>query len=217
MFKAILWDMDGTIVDTERVVWEVMRQSFKTAVDVDLPQALFASLLGQSEADFYRAMSAEYNLEPADIDYIREHFDPAYVERLRGIRALPGAVEKVREFHSRAPQSIVTGSTTAQANTILKALDIADRFVDIVSCDVYRKGKPDPEPFLMAAGFMNAPPEFCLVLEDSPAGVTAAKEAGMKVIGIHEGNQGKYDIRHADWEIASLSDLDWDELLKRFA
>ena len=59
MFNAILWDMDGTIVDTERVVWTVMQSAFKHAVQIDLPEALFESLLGQSELDFYRAMGAE--------------------------------------------------------------------------------------------------------------------------------------------------------------
>lgn len=217
MFKAILWDMDGTIVDTERVVWEVMRDAFKTAARIDLPEDLFESLLGQSEVDFYRAMLERYSLTDDDVAAIRRSFDNSYIPRLKEVPALPGAVEKVHEFHARAPQSIVTGSTTAQAEAVLDALEIADRFLHIISCDVYSRGKPDPEPFFTAAGKLGVDPSSCLVLEDSPAGVTAAKAAGMKVVGIHEGNRGKYDISHADLEVASLGELAWEHLIKRFA
>lgn len=212
MFNAILWDMDGTIVDTERLVWDVMREAFRRAVNIDLPEEVFNSLLGRSENDFYDAMRAKYELSFDDMILIREHFEPWYIRRLQGITPLPGAVERVREFHAHARQAIVTGSTYSQAATILKAVGIEDRFVNITSCDFYSKGKPDPEPFLTAAQDLKVPPEFCLVLEDSPAGVTAAKAAGMKVIGIHEGNKGKYNISHADLEIQSLLDLSWEML-----
>jgi beta-phosphoglucomutase-like phosphatase (HAD superfamily) len=76
-----------------------------------------------------------------------------------------------------------------------------------VACDSYAHGKPDPEPFLLAADLLGVEPRECLVIEDSPSGVTAAKAAGMKVVGIHEGNKGKYNIAHADVELSSLRDL----------
>lgn len=217
MFKAILWDMDGTIVDTERVVWTVMQSAFKHAVQIDLPESLFESLLGQSELDFYRAMVDRYSLNERHVQAIRLAFDRDYIPLLANVPPLPGALEKVVEFHGRAPQALVTGSTGAQAAAVLDALKIADRFQHVVACDLYSKGKPDPEPFILAASKLGVDPSSCLVLEDSPSGVTAAKAAGMKVVGIHEGNKGKYDIKHADWEIASLAELDWDELIRRFA
>lgn len=217
MFSAILWDMDGTIVDTERVVWTVMQRAFLEAVKIELPEALFESLLGQSELDFYRHMVQRYELSEADVAAIREAFDRDYIPMLADVPALPGAVEKVVEFHGRAPQALVTGSTSAQAGAVLDALRIRERFAHVVACDQYSKGKPDPEPFLLAASRLGVDPSSCLVLEDSPSGVTAAKRAGMKVVGIHEGNKGKYDIRHADLEIASLRELDWGLVLSRFA
>ncbi|MCA8946104.1 MAG: HAD family phosphatase [Planctomycetes bacterium] len=209
MFEAILWDMDGTIVDTERVVWTVMQQAFRDAVQIDLPEALFESLLGQSEFDFYRHMVVKYSLTEQDVQAIRLAFDRDYIPMLANVPPLPGALDRIREFAAQLPQAIVTGSTNAQAIAVLNALDVAAHFKHVVACDVYSKGKPDPEPFLLAAGKLGVDPSSCLVLEDSPAGVTAAKAAGMKVVGIHEGNKGKYDIKHADLEIASLLELDW--------
>ena len=216
MFKAILWDMDGTIVDTERVVWTVMQSAFKKSVQIDLPEEVFESLLGQSEMDFYQAMVKRYSLSEQDVQAIRLAFDRDYIPLLADVPPLPGAIEKVTELHERAPQALVTGSTGAQAAAVLNTLKIADKFKHVVACDLYGKGKPDPQPFLVAAAMLGVDPSSCLALEDSPSGVTAAKAAGMKVVGIHEGNQGKYDITHADWEIATLNELVWDELLERF-
>jgi HAD superfamily hydrolase (TIGR01509 family) len=217
MFNAILWDMDGTIVDTERVVWEVMQRAFFDAVQIELPEVLFESLLGQSELDFYRHMVEKFSLTEADVQAIKLAFDRDYIPMLADVPPLPGALEKVSEFAGRAPQALVTGSTNAQARAVLDALDLAGHFQQVVACDQYGKGKPDPEPFLLAASKLGVDPSSCLVLEDSPSGVTAAKQADMKVVGIHEGNKGKYDIGHADLEVASLLELEWDELLKQLA
>ncbi|MBX3472806.1 MAG: HAD family phosphatase [Planctomycetes bacterium] len=208
MFDAIFWDMDGTIVDTERVVWEVMLKAFRKAANIELPADLFEKLLGQSELDFYRNMVAMYSLTADDVERIKHTFDLEYIPKLATVPPLPGAVEKVHETATLAPIALVTGSTSAQASAVINALEIAHLFRDIVACDMYERGKPDPLPFLMAAENLDVDPAKCLAIEDSPSGVRAAKAAGMKVVGVHEGNKGKYKISHADVEIATLNDLD---------
>ncbi len=215
MFDAIFWDMDGTIVDTERVVWEVMLKAFREAAGIELPADLFEKLLGQSELDFYRNMVALYALTPEDVARIKETFDREYIPRLATVPPLPGAVEKVHETARLAPIALVTGSTSTQASAVINALEIGHLFRDIVACDMYERGKPDPMPFLIAAENLGVAPANCLAIEDSPSGVRAAKAAGMKVVGVHEGNKGKYDIAHADVEIASLHDLDVQKLARQ--
>lgn len=209
MFNAILWDMDGTLVDTERVAWQVMRDAFLRGAGVELSQQLFESLLGRSEADFYRALAPRYSLTADAIASVQAAFDAAYLPTLAKVPALPGAVEKVREFAGYAPQALVTGSTTAQANAVLEALRLASHFRHVVACDVYQRGKPDPEPYLLAASLLGVEPASCLVIEDSPAGVDAAKAAGMKVAAVHAGNAGRYNIAHADLELQTLQELCW--------
>lgn len=212
MFDAIFWDMDGTIVDTERVVWEVMLKAFRKAADIELPADVFEKLLGQSELDFYRSMVAMYSLTPDDVERIKHTFDLEYIPKLATVPPLPGAVEKVHETATLAPIALVTGSTSAQASAVINALEIGHLFRDIVACDMYERGKPDPMPFLMAAENLGVEPAKCLAIEDSPSGVRAAKAAGMKVVGVHEGNKGKYKINHADVEIATLRDLNVQKL-----
>lgn len=209
LFDAIFWDMDGTIVDTESVVWEVMQRAFRVAARIELPQDVFSKLLGQSELDFYARMARDYSLSPEQVDHIRETYDAEYLPRVALVPPLPGAVEKVRESAGIAPIALVTGSTSAQASAVINALDIGHLFRDVVACDMYEHGKPSPAPYLMAMENLGVQPGRCLAIEDSPSGVTAAKAAGMKVVGVHEGNKGKARISHADVEIAGLFDLDF--------
>jgi HAD superfamily hydrolase (TIGR01509 family) len=209
MFDAIFWDMDGTIVDTESVVWEVMQRAFRAAAKIDLPPELFAQLLGQSEIDFYARMARQYALAPDMIESIRQTYDAEYLPRVALVPPLPGAVEKVNESARIAPIALITGSTSAQASAVVNALQIGHLFRDIVACDMYERGKPDPQPYVMALENLGIKPARCLAIEDSPSGVTAARAAGMKVVGVHEGNKGRAKISHADMEIASLRELDF--------
>jgi beta-phosphoglucomutase-like phosphatase (HAD superfamily) len=208
-FDAIFWDMDGTIVDTEGVVWEVMQRAFRVAAGIDLPQDVFSKLLGQSELDFYSRMARDYSLTPDKVEHIRQTYDAEYLPRVALVPPLPGAVERVHESAAIAPIALVTGSTSAQASAVINALEIGHLFRDIVACDMYQHGKPDPQPYLMALENLGAKASQCLAIEDSPSGVTAAKAAGMKVVGVHEGNKGKARIGHADLEIGSLVELDF--------
>ncbi|MCC6573557.1 MAG: HAD family phosphatase [Planctomycetes bacterium] len=207
-FDAVLWDMDGTLVDTERVVWDVMKDAFREIVGILLDESLFHSLLGQSENDFFDTVQRLFGLNDAEVQEIGARFNHDYVPRLSDIPALPGAVEAVRHTQLAGPIALVTGSTLKQAEAVVKALRVKGLFDEIVACDHYERGKPHPEPYLMAAKKLGVKADKCLAIEDSPSGVKAAKAAGMKVIGVHEGNKGKYDIAHADLEIPSLVDFD---------
>jgi beta-phosphoglucomutase-like phosphatase (HAD superfamily) len=129
MFKAILWDMDGTLVDTERVIWTVMQRSFREVASIDLPEEVFLSLLGQSEQDLYRAMAKEHALDDARVLAIREHYEAAYVPMLATVPPLPGAVEKVREFAGYAPHSRFLTRNTFHSTILLLLQQIRYRYL----------------------------------------------------------------------------------------
>lgn len=211
-FDAILWDMDGTLVDTERVVWIVMREAFSDVVSIDLPEAVFMQLLGQSEADFFREMAARYDLSPDDVDRINTAFNDLYVPKLRDVPPLTCAVERVREGASLLPQAIVTGSNTRQAETVCETLGIGECFQFILSCDDYDHGKPNPEPYLATAKRLGIDASRCLVIEDSPSGIQSGVDAGMTVVAVKEGNQGRYDLSAAHLILDDLRALDFSHI-----
>ena len=211
---AILWDMDGTLVDTERVVWEVMQNAFVEVLGIRMDEKLFENLLGQSERDFFKTVGKKLKLTDAQIEQVRELFHSDYVPALAKIPPLPGAIEAVRATHARAKIALVTGSTQRQALAVLEALGIKNLFQHIVACDHYEVGKPHPEPYRKAAKKLNAKPEKCLAIEDSPAGIASARAAGMKVVAIREGNKGKADISDAHLELPSLLEFDLDAVAR---
>ena len=213
-FDAILWDMDGTLVDTERVVWDVMQTAFDEVLGFRMDEKLFENLLGQSERDFFKTVGKKLKLNDKQVEQVRELFHSDYVPALAKIPPLPGAIEAVRASHARGKIALVTGSTMRQALAVLEALGLKPLFQHIISCDVYDKGKPHPEPYRKAAKKLGANPEKCLAIEDSPAGIASAKAAGMKVVAVREGNKGKADISDAHMEISTLLEFDIDQIAK---
>jgi len=102
-----------------------------------------------------------------------------------GIEALPGALEWIRRLHAREiPQAVVSSAPPENIHTILEALAAGAFFQKLVSGEEVRRGKPDPESFLLAAQRLGVPPARCVVVEDAPAGLEAARRAGMAGIGL---------------------------------
>ncbi len=213
-FEAILWDMDGTLVDTERVVWDVMQGAFEEVLGFRMDEALFANLLGQSENDFFATVGRKFGFTSEQIEQVRELFNSDYVPALQHVPPLPGALDAVRHSHERHPIALVTGSTRRQAIAVLDALGLKPLFETIVACDHYKQGKPHPEPYLAAAKLLKASPDKCLAVEDSPAGIASARAAGMKVVAVHEGNKGKADTSAAHVELPTLEVFNLDELAR---
>ena len=103
----------------------------------------------------------------------------------RGLTALPGGVAWTARLRRQGwRQAIATSAPLANAETMLQALGIADDFDALVSSEDVSAGKPDPEVFAKAALRVDIPPVRCIVVEDAPAGVEAARRAGMSSIGV---------------------------------
>src|SRR5687767_517013 len=92
----------------------------------------------------------------------------------------PGVVEFIKDLATRHPLALVTSSLPSEAKTVLRAFDITGCFQATVTADDITKGKPDPEGYLKGAAALNVDPKDCVVIEDAPSGVRAAKAAGMQ-------------------------------------
>ena len=107
-----------------------------------------------------------------------------YFELLPQLKAVPEVVEHIEAQHGRIPFAVVSGSTRDSVTASLVALKLLDKFDALVCAGDYKKSKPDPEAFLLAAAKLGVAPESCLVFEDTDMGIQAATAAGMASVKI---------------------------------
>lgn len=215
MIKGIIFDMDGVIIDSEIIHYEVFRDvSRKHGIESSFED--YNKYVGSTDEAIYSAFKEKYNLKE-DLDYlIKEHQD-RFMEILdmkKDIQPIKGVKELIIEFHNRGYKLALASS--APYMNIDKVLDLfnIETYFDIrISGEDLEQGKPHPGIFLNAAKFLKLNPKECLVIEDSKNGVLAAKRAGMKCLGYRNENSGEQDISKADLIIDDFSTLDISSII----
>ncbi|MGW0803850.1 HAD family hydrolase [Nonomuraea sp. NPDC002799] len=181
--EAVFFDMDGLLIDSERVWLEI-----ETKVMAELGGAWTAEhqahLVGGSMGRTVHYMLAVSG-SAVSAETVREWLVAGMVARLsEGVRVMPGASELLDALREAGvPVGLVTSSLREIADAALKSVG-RDRFDVIVTADDVSHTKPDPEPYLTAAGLLGVEPVRCVVLEDSPNGVAAATAAGCAVVAV---------------------------------
>jgi len=183
--RAVLWDLDGTLLDSREQHWLAWR---KTMADEgrDLTEEEFSATFGQRNERVLRQWYGP-DFPMPEIERISAAKEGHYRELLRadGAQLLPGVERWLRTLHADGwRQALATSAPPENVAAALAVLHVSCYFAAVVhSADVSR-GKPHPEVFLTAAARLDVPPARCLVVEDAPAGVEAAQRAGMRCIGI---------------------------------
>jgi len=183
---AVLFDMDGVLCDSEPLICEAARQMFRERYGVDLDPEEFRPFVGAGE-DRYLGGPAErrglrLNLPP---DKARTY--EIYLELIRGrLRPLPGAVGFVRACRQLGLRTAVaTSADRIKMDGNLREIGLpAKTFDAVVTGEDIEHKKPAPDIFLLAARRIGVPPERCVVVEDAVSGVTAAKAAGARCLGL---------------------------------
>jgi beta-phosphoglucomutase family hydrolase len=213
MNRAVLWDMDGTLVDSAEYHWQAWRDSMSRE-GFPITHEQFMATFGQRNDSILRQWLGEKATSEL-IQRIGNAKETLYRQLVRehGIAALPGALEWVNLLHRQGwGQAIASAAPRANVETILNVLHASECFEAIVSAEDVHRGKPDPEVFLVAATKLDVAPKHCIVVEDAEHGIEAARAAGMKSIGVSQ--NGKY--LPADVVVRSLDLLDetaFDRLL----
>ena len=190
MIKAVIFDMDGLMIDSERVTFEgyqhILSKKGKT-----ITEDFYITLLGKPIKGifqrFYDVYGNDFPIESVITDvhqYMAERFET------EGVPLKTGLVELLKYCREKGYRTIVaTSSNRNRVDTILKSADIEQYFDDSICGDEVTKGKPDPEVFLKSCMKLGVNTDEAVVLEDSEAGIQASYAAGIKVICVPDMKQ----------------------------
>lgn len=204
--RAVLWDLDGTLVDSGDYHWRSWRDKMR-AEGRPITYDEFLESFGQRNDAILRRWVGD-GISAEDTARIGGAKEALYrdLARAEGLAPLPGAAEWVARLHDAGwRQAIASSAPVENVRVMLSGLGL-DRFFDAVAAaEDVSKGKPDPEVFLVAARKLGVDPHRSIVVEDAAAGIEAAKRGGMRCIGVRP--EGTLD---ADVFVRSLADLPTD-------
>ncbi|HAW50154.1 TPA: HAD family hydrolase [bacterium] len=213
MIKAVIFDMDGLMVDTEplysRAVIEIAKKK-----DKEFTLEIKQKMMGRLGIESMQIFKEHLNLPESPKELLEERAK-IYDNFLRkeGVKPMEGLFELLALLDSlNIPYAIASSSRRIWIDFILENLNIKNRFVSIISGDEIEKGKPDPEIYIKTIQKMDVLPENTLVLEDAPAGVISAKNAGCKCIAVRNEYTSDLEFKEADLIVLSLLEITEDIL-----
>ena len=207
MFKALLFDMDGTLVDSEEITLDALDETLKQ----------YGHYLAPELRDFVSHHAWDKVIDRLyatwhDLPDVRQLLDETL--KLKGeimaagnVPLLPGTDDVFQRLRPHAKTAIVSGSFSHEITFLVDFLK-AQNVVDFtLGGDQITQHKPHPESFLTAAQQLGAKPEECLVIEDSPFGIKSGVDAGMAVVAVKAGNRYAYNQSEAHFSLDTLNDL----------
>jgi len=212
---AVIWDMDGVIADTGDFHYRAWVQVFGKR-GVSFKKEDFMRFFGRRHDTIIHFALGE-DISQEDFDQVTEEKQQLYRDLVsRNVIPLPGAIELIRALNdAHIPEAIGSSAPYPNIDVILDGLGIKDCFQAFASGLEVTESKPDPAVYLLAARKLGVDPIRCLVFEDAVAGVAAAKNAGMKCIGVTNSHPGE-SLRQADRVVDSLTEVSLADLRALF-
>ena len=207
--QAVIFDMDGVLVDSEPWHYEIECKLFEE-LGLDVPEEVHLTYVGTDADHLYSDLKRRYNLSMSVPELIE--WDSKYrveiFREMNNIQPNPGLVDLLKEIRSCGLKiGLATSSIYELVKIILEKCGINSYFESIVTTDLAGKSKPAPDVYLMAARNIGVAPENCMVIEDSTNGIKAAKSAGMYCIAYQPHNDLLQDGSNADKLIHSFKEI----------
>jgi HAD superfamily hydrolase (TIGR01509 family) len=206
--QAVIFDMDGVMVDSEPIYFESNGKVFER-LGFSVSHDDYAQFVGLDAGRMWARLKSQHDLPHAVADLVGMEAD-GMVAGLQAadLQPIPGLLDLIAVLRAQGCRMALASSSTQRViDTVLEKLALGGVFDPVVSGEEVEHGKPAPDIFLRTAGLLEIPPENCLVIEDSANGVRAAKAAGMVCIGFRNPNSGAQDLSPADAIVESLDEI----------
>src|SRR3989344_6371115 len=213
MLKAVIYDLDDLMVNSHLLhfkAWELLLKKYNYSYR-DLPKEYHAKFIGARVIDIAKVIKKTLKIK-IDLKVLYKERMEIFIKLVKErLEAMPGLLYSLKLIRTNNFKIAVASSGTKEyINIVLDKFGIKDYFDAVVSGDDVKKGKPNPETFIVACKKLNLKAKECLVLEDAERGIEAAKRAGCKCIGVENSNTPPQDRSKADKIILSLNALTLD-------
>jgi sugar-phosphatase len=206
--RGFLFDLDGTLIDSERETAEAMARGLARGAGVVIDQAMRDFIIGRSWVAIYDELKHRWPqlawTRAETIAASAAMRDEVFAEI--GLTVLPGARE-VLAWTRGTPRALVTGSSRAEATQALPYIGENAEFDAVFAAEDVARSKPAPDGYLAGAAAIGVLPSDCLVVEDSVSGIAAGRAAGCIVLAVRAGNFGGWDQSGAHRVVETLSEL----------
>jgi beta-phosphoglucomutase len=224
MLRAVIFDFDGVIADSEPIHFAVFQRVLGDKGFFLSQEEYYADYLGYDDKGCFAAFLTAHGhpMTPETIDDLVKQKAAAYFDYIKERPVIfPGVCDFIHEAATRHPLAVCSGALRHEIEFILEQAGIRKAFEHITSAEDVIHGKPNPEGFLHALAALNEQgasrfmiPSECLVIEDSLPGIRGAHAAGMKVLAVANTNRPE-ELQEADAVTSSLADVKLSELLHR--
>ncbi len=208
-----MFDLDGVIVNSEPLHLEAFRRALAPFGVTLTDEEYYRTYVACTDRDaFDRALGGRAEAVARGVAEKQRIFWELFRD---GVEAFPDALALLGRLPAGLPLALATGATGSEAEHALRALGIRGRFTALVAAEDYRRGKPDPEPYRVAAARLGLSASACLAIEDTRDGIRAARAAGMVCVGVAHTHPAA-DLAEADVVVETLDALDLAAVGARF-
>ena len=216
MLKAVIFDMDGVIVNSEplhHLAYKKMFEEFK----LDVSNSLYESFTGQSTYSICKQLCEKFDLKEDPNALMlskRKHFKIIF-ENDSSFKMIEGALNLIKDyFENNLTLVLASSASMTNIDRIFKKFDLKKFFKAKISGADLKESKPNPEIFIKAAELSGFKKEECIVIEDSTNGIIAAKSAGIYCVGYNSYNSKNQNYDNASLVISDLNEIKFSKILK---
>ena len=213
MIKALVFDMDGVIIDSEPIHIGLTVQLMRDLGAEPFPDEIY-EFIGVRNEEMWSVLKKRHGISESIEELLARQkkykIDRFFKGKLRPIDGIPEIIRTAKGRNMKI--ALATSSPRYFAEGVLENIKLAGYFSALVTADDITRSKPDPEIYRKAAEALCLPPEECAAVEDAYFGVESAKGAGMKCIAFKNPDSGDQDLSRADFVVSSIWDIDLDKI-----